>query len=255
MHHKMQIMTHIQPPCGNALSSAPATVAGAAERRPTRTDQVAAQLADDILHARLFPGTRLDEHEIARRFAVSRTPVREALGQLSAMGLAEKRPHRGVIVAAISEARLQEMFVAMGELESVAARLAATVMTPAERSALDHLHRASAKLVHAGAAAEYDEFNTQFHMTLYAGCHNSFLQSMLASTRARLAPFRRAQFNLVGRLASSWSEHEAVVQAVLRGDGETAGREMRHHVFTVSAASSEYVSAQLASSPSRAAKD
>lgn len=228
--------------------------AEAATPRVTRTDEVVAQLADDILHGRLNPGIHLDEHDIARRFGVSRTPVREALGQLAVMGLAEKRPHRGVIVAMISETRLREMFTAMGELEAIAARLAAEVMTPAERATLEALHRGSARLVHAGATVDYASFNIQFHLTLYAGCHNSFLQDMLAMTRARLAPFRRAQFNLMGRLASSWAEHDAVVQAILRGDGETAGRAMRHHVLTVSDASAEYVSIHAPVAPAPASR-
>lgn len=220
--------------------------------RATRTDELVAQLADDILHGRLHPGCRLDEQEIARRFGVSRTPVREALGQLAATGLAEKRPHRGVIVAMISEGKLREMFTAMGELEAVAARLSAEVMTPVERHALEALHRSALPLVQAGAAEEYAALNTQFHSILYAGCHNSVLQDMLMSTRRRLAPFRRAQFNIVGRLSSSWAEHDAVVQAILRGDAEAAGRAMRDHVLTVSDASAEYVGAHLptpASSP------
>jgi len=225
--------------------SATATTSLGLQSRPrlTRTDELVACLADDILHGHLRPGVRLDEHDIARRFGVSRTPVREALGQLAATGLAEKRPHRGVIVAMISETTLAEMFVAMGELEAVAARLAAETMTPVERQTLDAVHRNARLLVQAGSAEAYAAHNTEFHSLLYAGCHNSVLQDMLTATRARLAPFRRAQFNLVGRLALSWAEHDAVVQAILRGDGELAGRAMRAHVLTVSAASADYVSA------------
>ncbi len=210
--------------------------------RMTRTDELVARLADDILHGHLRPGIRLDEQEIADRFGVSRTPVREALGQLAATGLAEKRPHRGVIVAMISESKLAEMFIAMGELEAVAARLAAEGMTPHERQALDTVHRQALSLVQSGSAEAYAAHNTHFHGLLYAGCHNSVLYDMLISTRTRLAPFRRAQFNLMGRLALSWAEHDKVVQAVLRGDGEAAGQAMRAHVLTVSAASADYVS-------------
>lgn len=211
--------------------------------KTTRADELVAHLADDILRGYLQPGVRLDEQEIAHRFRVSRTPVREALGQLAASGLAEKRPHRGVIVAMISETRLAEMFVAMGELEAIAARLAAEVMTPQERQDLETAHRQALVLVQAGATDAYSSHNTHFHSLLYAGCHNSVLQDMLTATRARLALFRRAQFNLIGRLSMSWAEHDRVVQAVLRGDGEAASRAMRAHVRTVGTASADYVSA------------
>lgn len=215
-------------------------------KRRTRAEEITRCLADDIIHARLEPRTKLDEHEVARRFGSSRTPVREALGQLCAMGLAERLPYRGVVVATISTDRLRDMFAVMAELEASAARLAALHMTPAERRALEHLHLASREPVRAGSSEAYAAFNTEFHSMLYAGCHNGYLEELLVATRQRLNPFRRAQFNLLGRLASSHSEHEQVVQAILRGDGDSAAQAMRAHVLTVSEASAEYVGHQTA---------
>jgi DNA-binding GntR family transcriptional regulator len=210
----------------------------------TRAAELAGHLGDDIIHARLAPGVRLDEQDLARRFGVSRTPVREALRQLVATGLAEHRPRRGVIVANISGAQLDEMFFVMAELEAAAARLAATAMRPAERHEFEAFHQASQAAVHHGRTAEYEKFNVGFHSRLYEGSHNVYLRDLLNATRARLAPFRRAQFNLLGRLTSSWREHDVVVRAVLRGDGEAAAQAMRAHVLTVSVASAEYVAFQ-----------
>lgn len=213
-------------------------------QRQTRATELATALADEILRSRLAPGQRLDEQELAQRFGVSRTPVREALGQLVATGLVEHRPRRGVIVAVISPQRLQEMFVVMAELEASASQLAAAAMSPVERQDLETLHRASQSAVRDGQIDEYERFNQDFHSRLYAGCHNSYLCELLNATRARLAPFRRAQFNLRGRLAASWREHDVVVQAILRGDGEGAARAMREHLATVSGAATEYVAIQ-----------
>ncbi len=95
-----------------------------------------------------------------------------------------------------------------------------------------------------GAIDEYERFNQEFHSLLYEGCHNGYLRDLLNATRARLAPFRRAQFNLRGRLAASWREHDSVVEAILRGDGDGAARAMRDHLATVSGAAAEYVSTQ-----------
>jgi DNA-binding GntR family transcriptional regulator len=215
----------------------------------TRAVELAAQLADDIIHGRSAPGVRLDEQELARRFGVSRTPVREALRQLAASGLAEHRPRRGVIVAIIPVTRLNEMFLVMAELEAAAARFAATAMHPAERREFEAFHQASQTAVHHGLTNEYEQFNVGFHSRLYEGSHNLYLRDLLNTTRARLAPFRRAQFNLLGRLTASWLEHDAVVRAVLRGDGEAAAQAMRAHVLTVSAASAEYVAFQSVPQP------
>src|SRR5579862_3884364 len=67
--------------------------------RKTRADELRLQLADEIVRGVLAPGSSLDETELARRFTVSRTPVREALRQLAASGLIVSRPHRGSVVA------------------------------------------------------------------------------------------------------------------------------------------------------------
>src|ERR1700704_4403360 len=83
----------------------------------TRAEELKLQLADEIVRGVLAPGAALDETELAERFKVSRTPVREAIRQLAASGLVDARPHRGAVVARPDEERLVGMFEAMGELE------------------------------------------------------------------------------------------------------------------------------------------
>ena len=176
---------------------------GRVQPRTTLSEEVTRSIADDIIHGRLAPRTKLDEIDLAQRFGTSRTPVREALGQLCAMGLAERLAYRGVEVTAIAADRLGDMFIVMAELEAAAARLAAQNMTPIERQALLDMHLASRDLVRRGAREAYAAHNVEFHSTLYAGSHNGYLEELLVATRKRLNPFRRAQFNLLGRLASS----------------------------------------------------
>ena len=207
----------------------------------TRAEELRMALADDIVSGRLAPGFRLDERELAERFGVSRTPVREALRQLAAAGLAETRPHKGVVVAPVTEARLHEMFEVMAELEGVCSRLSAERMSPRERRELEALHESCARFMRIGAAEEYHLANEAFHSAIYRGSHNGFLADNAFMVRSRLGPFRRAQFRVVGRLGKSVAEHEAVVQAILRGDGEAAARLMRHHVAVVGDASADYV--------------
>src|SRR5437899_5225371 len=106
----------------------------------TRAEELRLQLADEIVRGVLAPGSGLDETDIARRFGVSRTPVREALRQLVASGLVEARAHRGAVVAQPSIERLTGMFEAMAELEALCAGLAAERMSPAERHRLEAAH-------------------------------------------------------------------------------------------------------------------
>src|ERR1700732_2232595 len=106
----------------------------------TRAEELRLQLADEIVRGALAPGAPLDETEIARRFNVSRTPVREALRQLVASGLVDARAHRGAVVARPSMERLSGMFEAMAELEALCAGLAAERMLPSGRHRLEGVH-------------------------------------------------------------------------------------------------------------------
>lgn len=208
-------------------------------RPTTLAEDLRRQLADEILEGRLYPGVRLDEQELAARFGVSRTPVREALRQLAATGLVQERPRKGVVVATVTPERMNEMFEVMGELEASCARFAALRMTAKERRNLAELHARGNGLAQSGDPAAYDGFNTEFHSAIYAGAHNSFLEETARAMRQRVRPFRRAQFRLVGRLDDSWAEHDAVVRAILRGDAEGAYYAMRAHVSAVGSASAD----------------
>jgi DNA-binding GntR family transcriptional regulator len=206
----------------------------------TRTEELRLTLADEIVQGRLRPGTPLEEVEIARRFGVSRTPVREALRELAASGLVEARPHRSALVALPSLERLRGMFDVMAELEAICAGLAAVHMNSAERQGLQGLHESLADLVRRGDPQRYHEVNERFHGAIYAGSHNEYLAEITFATRARLSPFRRAQFRTLGRLALSHAEHERVVTAILRGDKAAAEAAMRGHITLVEDAYERY---------------
>ncbi|CDX62948.1 Transcriptional regulator [Mesorhizobium plurifarium] len=212
-------------------------------RSGTTVDQMVRAIADRIVTGYLRPGEKLDEGSLAARFDVSRTPVREALGQLSAMGLVERRPNRGAIVAVITQEHLASMFESMAELEAICARFSAERMTGAERRSLELEHQASARLVQLGAEEDYEYFNTDFHSRLYRGAHSTHIHDLTVTTRSRLAPFRRAQFMLPGRLAKSWQEHDVIVTAIMRGDAAAAGKAARDHVSIVSEASAVFAAA------------
>jgi len=213
-------------------------------RAGTTVEQMVRAVADLIVTGSLLPGERLDEGSLAARFDVSRTPVREALRELGAMGLVDREPNRSAVVTTVTETYLHSMFEAMAELEAICARLAAERMTVDERRSLEMEHRASARLVHQAADEDYAAYNTEFHTRLYRGAHNDHIFELVTTTRARLAPFRRAQFRLPNRLAKSFEEHDAIVTAIMRADGVGAGYAAYHHVEIVSDASVVFASRQ-----------
>lgn len=200
---------------------------------PTLADKLATAIADGILNGALKPGLRLDEIGLARQHGVSRTPVREALRQLMQSGLIDMRPRKGAVVSKATPVEIESLFVAMAEMEATCARLAAMSMTPIERRRLQARHEAMMALATAGDLDAYSDANVAFHSAIYAGAHNAPIAEFALGLRRRVGPFRRAQFQVEGRLLRSNQEHDAVVRAILSGDAAGAHAAMLHHVSLV----------------------
>jgi DNA-binding GntR family transcriptional regulator len=213
----------------NAESSQPLAIEG--EGPSNRSAGLRAHIEEEIATRRLLPGTRLDEQELARRFQVSRTPVREALLQLASEGLVQLRPRRGAVVREISMPRLIEMFELMGELEALCAKLAARRMSDTEREALRAAHE---RCREAHAIRDTDGYyyrNEVFHRLIYQGSHNTFLTEQAENLHRRLQAYRRLQLRARNRIDSSFEEHQAIVDAILAGDPERAAQMMRGHII------------------------
>jgi DNA-binding GntR family transcriptional regulator len=208
-------------------------MAAPAPQSRTLAARLREQIADEIVRGALAPGAALEEVELAKRFDVSRTPVREAIRLLVASGLVEARPHRSAVVAQATQSQLTGMFEALRELESLCAGFAAERMTAPQRAELRRMHSALLSVVRAGDPQRYHEMNERFHAGIYAGAHNAYLERLTLETRARIAPFSRAQFRTMGRLERSHTEHDRIVRAILNGDQEGATAAMRSHIGSV----------------------
>jgi DNA-binding GntR family transcriptional regulator len=125
------------------------------------------------------------------------------------------------------------MFEAMAELEALCAAFAAERMTRAERQALQDIHETLRALIHSGDPQRYHDINDAFHAAIYNGAHNEYLAELAITTRGRVAPFRRAQFRNLGRLAKSHAEHDQVMVAIMRGERARAAEAMRGHITAV----------------------
>jgi DNA-binding GntR family transcriptional regulator len=200
---------------------------------PTLAEKLATAIADGILAGTLKPGIRLDEVRLAQQHGVSRTPVREALRQLTTSGLIDMRPRKGAIVSKATREQVESLFVAMAEMEATCARLAAMTMTPIERRRLQARHEAMTELAATGDPESYSDANVAFHSAIYAGAHNAPIAEFAMGLRRRVGPFRRAQFRVEGRLLKSNQEHDAVVRAIVSGDAASAHSAMLHHVSLV----------------------
>jgi DNA-binding GntR family transcriptional regulator len=194
------------------------------------SDIIADQLETLILEGGIDNGARLDEVQLAERFDVSRTPIREALQRLSNSGLVEHRPRRGAFVRQPGPVELIEMFEFMAEIEAVAARLAAGRISERALQNLKAINdRCMTSVERQDADAYYTE-NENFHATIYRESGNGFLAQECLRLQRRLQPFRRMQLRFRGRLRQSMAEHERIVDALERGDGAEAADVMRQHV-------------------------
>ena len=189
------------------------------------------QLEDDVLSGVFPPGAKLDERALAARFAVSRTPVREALFHLVASGLAEQRPRRGTFVTRLGLRKLVEMFEVMAELEGLSARLATRRATP---DGLERL-RATHALCRASAQGQdpdaYYYANEAFHETIREMAGQGFLHEQTTALQKRLRAYRRLQLRTSNRMRASFAEHDGIVGRIEAGDADGAAALMRDHVI------------------------
>lgn len=187
-------------------------------------------LEDAIVSGEYSPGAHLDELGLAEKFGVSRTPIREALGQLGAEGLVEMRPRRGAFISTPSPRRLLEMFETMAELEASCGRFAARRLTPEDERALTIAHEGCIAAAQAQDPDAYYDENRLFHEAIYRASRNSFLAEQAFALHKRLSPYRRIQLRARQRLGTSLAEHEGVLEALRAGDAEQAATRLRDHI-------------------------
>lgn len=195
-----------------------------------RSDIIAEEIEGLIFDGTFADGERLDEVQMAERFSVSRTPVREAFQRLEQSGLVTQLPRRGVFVQQPGPIELVEMFEVMAELEAASARLAASRISDA---ALRDLRAANARCdaaIEAGDPDGYYVENERFHAIIYRQSGNAFLEKECLHLHRRLKPFRRIQLRLRGRLRQSMAEHMQIVDLLEAGDGDAAAAAIRAHV-------------------------
>ncbi|MFC5384780.1 GntR family transcriptional regulator [Aquamicrobium segne] len=193
-------------------------------------DSLIRLLESDILNSVLKPGERLDEQSLARRFDVSRTPVREALRHLASSGLIDIRKNQGATVKSLTTTELIQMFQVMAEYEGLSARLSARRMTTAE---IAEMRSWNAECEMRAEAEDYDGFyaaNTRFHDMIFQGARNEFLQEESRKLRNRLNAYRRHITTQPRRMQKSVGEHNRITDAITAGDEDTAHSLMRQHV-------------------------
>ncbi len=173
------------------------------------------------------PGDRLVESDLADRFGVSRTPIREALQRLETQSLLT-RDGRSLIVASLDHTQMAELYVVRGELEGLAARLAARHATPEEVGVLRDMMEADRALIDDPAALS--RANRRFHKQIHLASHNRFLVQQLDLVHRSMALLATTSLAVAGRGTDALNEHAAIVGAIAAGDGPAAEAALRAHI-------------------------
>lgn len=196
--------------------------------RNVLSEQVKDRILQWILEGELAPGSRIIETRVAKELGVSQAPVREALRDLTTLGVVEMQPYRGASVRQPSKADLVEAMEVRAELEALAARQAATRITDAElnelRALIDEMHQ----LAEAGDAHRHALNNTAFHGTVVRASGNKTLER----TWSMLEPYARTYVTaMVPGTDLVWlgDRHLAILTALEKGDPEEAAETMRIH--------------------------
>jgi DNA-binding GntR family transcriptional regulator len=194
------------------------------------SEQLREKIEEGILTGVYSPGDRLDEGELAQTYGVSRTPIREALFQLSAAGFLDMRPRRGAMVADVPASRLCEMFDVMAELEAMCGRLAARRAQEVNHKRITETHEACVDALEANDTDAYYRLNQVFHEAIYEASRNAFLVEQTTALSRRLRPYRRLQLRVRNRMQKSFEEHSQIVRAIVTGDAWMADELLRNHV-------------------------
>lgn len=175
------------------------------------------------------PGDRLVESELAERFGVSRTPVREALQRLETQSMLT-RDGRSLIVATLDHNQLAELYTVRTELEALAARLAARHATREEVRVLGQMVEDDLRIVDDPQALS--RANRRFHHQIHLASHNRYLVQQLDIVHRTMALMARTSLAAEGRGQRSLAEHREIVEAIASGDGDAAEKALRNHIST-----------------------
>ncbi|MEM9601589.1 MAG: GntR family transcriptional regulator [Pseudomonadota bacterium] len=197
--------------------------------------RIAVQLIETIkkeIHEGLLrPGDQLEESELARKFDVSRTPVREAIRSLVESGLLETRSRKGAFVRTLSAKQVNDLFEVAAELEGLACRLAAERLTDSAAGLIQDGYDACSKAAVKNDATAYAAANLAFHRSIHEASSNDWLIEELSEIETRINPYRAMPYRMRNRLAQSIKEHEAIRSAIEEGDGVRAQDLMRSHMM------------------------
>ncbi len=216
-----------------AVERAPGLVSrlqGAVGDRMNIRAQVYSVLRESVIVGELPPGAPISENDLALRYGVSRTPVREAIIRLAEEDLVEVRPQRGTFVSRISVADVREMQFVRETLERASLRHAAERITPEAERALARILRDQVDAAAAGDTLGWFVTDEDFHRTLLEAAGHPKVWPIVGAAKAHLDRVRILSLPEASAFEDLHDEHERVLRHVIEGDTAAADRVMAAHL-------------------------
>jgi len=192
------------------------------ERHQTLREKILETIREAILKGNLKPGEKVAEPELAERFGISRTPIREAFRQLESEGYLTVIPRKGAVVAALSARDVQEFYAIKSILEGYAAELASNKLTDKELDKLEAINDKLRQLAADGDIKSFFRVHNEFHETFIKAADNTKLLELIQQLGMKFNRLRAASLSVPGRMDFSVEEHDKLLEAFRRRDGKAA---------------------------------
>lgn len=196
-------------------------------------------LREAILSGELSGGTQLKQEELATKFSVSMSALREALKCLEAEGLVKFYPHRGAVVSELSVDEAQEIFDIRLFLELGALELAIPNLTDADLAEADEVLKSTDEEARCG---RWSELNWQFHETLYRSAKRPKLLTLIRNMHNNVERYMRLYLSTMNYQTKSQEEHRALLNACAQRDIKAAQNLLRKHMADASTSLTRYLS-------------
>lgn len=197
------------------------------ERHQTLREKILETIREAILKGQLKPGEKVAEPELAERFGISRTPIREAFRQLESEGYLTVIPRKGAVVTSLSERAVEEFYAIKSILEGYAARMAAENLTERDIEKLEAINARLAQLAEEGDVKTFFKVHNEFHELFIRAADNEKLLELINQLMLKFNRLRLASLAIPGRMDTSVREHEKIIEAFRNKDGELADNLVR----------------------------
>jgi DNA-binding GntR family transcriptional regulator len=203
----------------------------------TKYEAIYEMLRKEILQAKIKPGEKIVISDLSKKIGVSEIPIREAVKKLESEGFLTIIPHVGITVCKLDPDEIIEFYLIRIELESLAARLATSLISEAEISCLQEINQELESALQRDDREMLYTLNKKFHFKIYVAAKRPHLYKLIVDLWDKVS-WIRSVFFLAPQIAlDSWREHGEIIEAIRKRDDELVGKliraQKRHSLKTI----------------------